>query len=195
MLTPSQYKLFFEKAITYETYLNDFKIRIEHPRGDGFDSYLPLNWQRTQRLQKTLVKEPSFSEFIQSGSPFVNWLLLAEHWCGDVSQSIPVIAAVAAASQGRIDLRILYRDNNLELMDAHLTDGKSRSIPMLIQLNNEFLVTGTWGPRPMEAQQLMKQLKASPETASSYADKLHSWYAQDKQHCIQRDLWQLLAKA
>lgn len=195
MLTSDQYRRFFHDAVTYESYLQEFKSRIENPRDDGYDSYLPLNWQRTQRLHKTIQLESFMMDFLKVYRQNIQWLLIAEHWCGDVSQSIPVMAAIAQASNNHIDFRIAYRDSNAELMDAHLTDGKSRSIPMLIQLNNEFVPTGTWGPRPHEAQELVKRLKADPETAPSYADELHRWYANDKQHCIQRDLFELLSKS
>lgn len=195
MLSPSRYRFFFENAVTFEAYNHDFKYRIDHPRGDGYDTYLPLNWQRTQRLTKTLVMDPVTEKQLQSLRTRVKWLLIAEHWCGDVSQSIPVIAAIAQASQGHIELRIAYRDNNLELMNAHLTDGKSRSIPMLIQLDPDFSVTGTWGPRPKEAQELVKRLKSDPSTAPAYADELHRWYAHDKQHHILSELSQLLMSA
>jgi hypothetical protein len=195
MLSSNSYRLFFANAISFETYLSDFKNRIEHPQGDGYDAYLPLNWQRTQRLQKTFLLDPAFTQRILSLRANVNWLLIAEHWCGDVSQSIPVIASIAQASQGRINLRIAYRDNNLELMDAHLTDGKSRSIPLLIQLDQDFSVNGTWGPRPMEAQELVKRLKSDPSTAPVYADELHRWYAHDKQQHILDELRQLIMRA
>ncbi|MFM7078776.1 MAG: thioredoxin family protein [Bacteroidota bacterium] len=194
MLTSDQYQYFFQKAISYESYLSEFKSRIENPRGDGFDPYLPLNWQRTHRLHKTLRLQPSLVDLIKRLKQNIRWLLIAEHWCGDVSQSIPVMAAIAQTSNSHIDFRIAYRDSNPELMDAHLTDGKSRSIPILIQLNAGYMPTGTWGPRPYEAQELVKRLKANPETASSYADELHRWYANDKQQCIQRDLFLLLTK-
>ncbi len=68
----------------------------------------------------------------------INWLVITEHWCGDASQIIPIISKVAAESEGKINLRFIYRDENEALIDAHLTDGKSRSIPMLIQINENF---------------------------------------------------------
>jgi hypothetical protein len=35
--------------------------------------------------------------------------------------------------------------------------------------------------------ELVKTLKANPETAPHYAEHLHKWYAQDRQHAIQHE--------
>ena len=44
-----------------------------------------------------------------------------------VAQNLPVVAKLAEHNPN-IDLRIILRDENLDLMDEHLTDG-GRSIP------------------------------------------------------------------
>jgi Thioredoxin len=77
-------------------------------------------------------------------------LILAEDWCGDASNIVPVLARLAEASH-TLDLRILRRDENADLMDAHLT-GTSRSIPVVIVLDTDYCECGWWGPRPAELQ-------------------------------------------
>ena len=61
-------------------------------------------------------------------------LVLSEDWCGDAVNIVPIVAKLADGVSN-MDLRILARDENLDIMDAHLTDGKSRSIPIVIVLN------------------------------------------------------------
>src|SRR5450759_4771127 len=77
-------------------------------------------------------------------------LVLSEDWCGDAVNIVPVIAKLAE-SVSNMDLRILSRDENLDIMDTHLT-GKSRSIPIVILLNKKFQECGWWGPRPSPLQ-------------------------------------------
>jgi len=79
-------------------------------------------------------------------------------------------------------------------MDAYLT-GESRSIPKLIQLDNHFNVNGIWGPRPNEAQKLVKRLKSNPETADTYSTELHKWYANDKQKSLESEIVKLVNRA
>src|SRR4051812_20426343 len=77
-------------------------------------------------------------------------LVLSEDWCGDAVNTVPVVARLAELA-GNADLRVLARDTNLDLMDAHLT-GSSRSIPVVIALDEEFVERGWWGPRPRALQ-------------------------------------------
>ncbi len=63
-------------------------------------------------------------------------LVLSEDWCGDSVNIVPVVAKLAD-SVSNMDMRILARDENLDIMDTHLT-GKSRSIPAIILLNQQF---------------------------------------------------------
>ena len=57
-------------------------------------------------------------------------LVLSADWCGDAVNTLPAIARLAQLSSNT-DLRILERDANLDIMDAHLS-GTSRSIPAVI---------------------------------------------------------------
>ena len=58
-----------------------------------------------------------------------------EGWCGDGSQILPYLAKMAHESNN-IQLKILLRDENPEIMDQYLTNG-SKSIPKLISVDSE----------------------------------------------------------
>ena len=73
-------------------------------------------------------------------------LVLLEDWCGDAVNTVPVLARLAELAPN-LDLRVLARDHNLDLMDAHLS-GTSRAIPVVIILDEEFQERGWWGSRP-----------------------------------------------
>lgn len=118
---------------------------------------------------------------------------MAETWCGDGAQNIPIIAKIAATSPN-IKLTILFRDENPDIMNAYLTNG-SKSIPKLIckdaQTKQDI---GTWGPRPSDIQQMVLQFKSENPTASheEFVKNLHLWYAKDKGVSIQKDFATLL---
>ena len=179
------YQQYFDKAIYYEKYLNNFQAEISIGDESPFAQYLPQNWQRQSRLDRKLKLSDSLKETIDGIDSQLNWLVITEHWCGDASQINPIIQKVADASEGKINLRFIYRDENEALINAHLTDGRSKSIPILIQLDQEFNLINTYGPRPEEAQKLVKDFLAIGE---SYNIPLHTWYAKDKQRSIQEDL-------
>jgi hypothetical protein len=79
------------------------------------------------------------------------WRLLAlsEDWCGDAVSLLPVLARLT--EQAGTDLRVLPRDANADLMDAHLTSG-TRSVPVVMVLNDAYEVATWWGPRPAVVQ-------------------------------------------
>src|SRR5687768_913992 len=63
-------------------------------------------------------------------------LVLSEDWCGDSMNTLPVIARLTEATP-LIDMRIIGRDANPDLITSHLT-GLSRSIPVIIVFDHEF---------------------------------------------------------
>lgn len=104
-------------------------------------------------------------------------LVLVEDWCGDAFNTVPFVAALAAAVPG-LDLRVLARDENPDLMDSHLTNG-SRSIPVVMVLDEQFEELGWWGPRPTELQRwVLGEGQALPKEERYKA--IRTWYARDR---------------
>lgn len=185
MTTPlhfNDYQAYFGKAISYQAYKANLleelqrlqQQPLEHPKQLN---YLIINQQRMKRVEKTLQLNGALVDLLGALDQKIYWLVLSEHWCGDAAQSLPALAAIEEAAADKIELKILYRDQNLELMDAFLTNG-ARAIPRLIQLDADFQLINSWGPRPATAQQLVNTLKSNPDTAEGYAEQLHMWYAQ-----------------
>ena len=150
--------------------------------------YTHLNVQRMQRLDKTTQVLPELQAAVQHLQQKYVWLILTEGWCGDAAQIVPVLEAVAQASNGHISTAYFLRDENLDLMDRYLTNG-SRSIPKLVVLQGDTLTeVAQWGPRPAEAQELFLSLKNSGATHEEYAEKVHAWYARNKTQATQQEL-------
>lgn len=108
-----------------------------------------------------------------------NWrlLVLSEDWCGDASNTVPVLARLAEATPN-LDLRLLARDENLDLMDAHLTNG-GRSIPAVILLDGDGVERGWWGPRPADIQRWVLTEGKQMEKDDRYRE-VRKWYARDR---------------
>lgn len=108
----------------------------------------------------------------------IHLLVLNEDWCGDSVNTLPAIAKLAALAPERIDLRVLGRDANPDLMDAHLT-GTSRSIPVVIVLDADYVERGWWGPRPKVLQAWVHGPGQSLDKAARYRE-IRRWYARDR---------------
>jgi len=183
------YEDYFSKAVSYDSYRENFQHELSIGEQSPFASYLPQNWQRQSRLDRKLKLTEDLLAVIENIKNPQNWLVITEHWCGDASQINPIISKVAEASKGKINLRFIYRDENPALMAAHLTDGRSKSIPILLQLDEQYNFLASCGPRPEEAQKLVLSILGE---GGDYNIPLHTWYAKDKQKAIQEDLQRLL---
>lgn len=114
---------------------------------------------------------------------------LTEDWCLDAVSTLTPIAKLLDGS-GNIDLRVFARDENLDIMDAHLTDG-GRSIPIVIVYDEAWVERGWWGPRPSELQRWVKT-EGQVVTKEEKYRHIRGWYARDKGHTALREMMELL---
>lgn len=108
-----------------------------------------------------------------------NWHLLVvnEDWCGDSVNILPYIARLEEASP-RIEMRIIGRDSNRDIMDAHLT-GTARSIPIVVVYDDAFAEKGWWGPRPGPLQEWVVTSGLALPKPERYRH-IRTWYARDR---------------
>jgi len=189
-LTSSEYKTYFSNGITFEKYHQNMIEEVESKRESEYAQYVPMNLQRSKRILKTFRLEDSLKETLKKLTHKINWLVISEHWCGDASQIMPVIHSIAEASEGKINLKIVYRDSK-DLINHHLTKG-GKSIPKIVQLDEEFNFLQEWGPRPILAQQLIEELKSKDTALPEVIEKIHKWYADDKTISTQKEIEELL---
>lgn len=121
-------------------------------------------------------------------------LVISEDWCGDASNTVPVLARLAEVAPA-LELRVVERDENPELMDRYTTDG-SRSIPIAVVLDEELEPRGRWGPRPEELQEfvLTEKRKGDLPTDEIYKEA-RRWYARDGGETTIRELIDVLEEA
>jgi len=183
-----------EKGYSYDEYrdlidelLSEGKTTGEN-HSDSMLHFTKMNVHRMKRHDKRTDLNDELVEKLDDVNDEWIWLVLTEAWCGDAAQSLPIINKMAEASDN-ITLRLVLRDENLDLMDQFLQNGRSRSIPKLICINAKTHdVVGDWGPRPQEVQQLYDSLRNDTDLKyQEVAEKLHKWYADDKGQEIQKE--------
>ncbi len=191
------YRGIWEKGLSYNGYIElvDKKIEEGTSTSETDDAslleYSILNAHRMNRITKGMSKKDSR---VLSGKSKMRYaLVITEGWCGDAAQIVPVVDAVL--HQNSVEHKVVLRDKNEALMDAHLTNG-ARAIPVVIFLNDSFEVIAQWGPRPAEAQQIVVDWKNIPEgerpPKSEMSKQIQLWYAKDKQQAIILELESLL---
>ncbi|WP_186576431.1 thioredoxin family protein [Aquibacillus kalidii] len=85
-------------------------------------------------------------------------IVITEDWCGDAMMNVPILFRIA--QETNMDIKLLPRDQNLELMDQYLTNGTARSIPIFIFINNDGEEVAKWGPRAKEIQDFIDNSRA-----------------------------------
>lgn len=156
---------------------------LNRERFDGaltFDGYLETVVEHRE-LWHAVFERVRLPEDVLQAARLVpgGWHLVAlsEDWCGDAVNTLPVAARLAA--EAGWDMRVLGRDDNLDLMDSHLTNGRSRSIPIVIVYDEHFNEVGWWGPRPGEIQSWAMGEGLSIPSPERYK-VIRRWYAKDR---------------
>ncbi|UAM97761.1 thioredoxin family protein [Polaribacter litorisediminis] len=162
-------------------------------QSEEITNFSMLNDRRMKRLDKTIKIADETTSSLQKIKEKQTWLLITEGWCGDAAQNLPIIHKMAILNEN-IELKLVLRDENLELMDLFLTNN-GRAIPKLIILDSENNLLNTWGPRPNVATKMVADYKAKHGAVDAQLKQdLQVWYNKDKGKSLQEDLLKLISQ-
>ncbi|NCP45701.1 MAG: thioredoxin family protein [Flavobacteriales bacterium] len=186
-----------DKSISFEEY---YKIAEQHAiegktsgenQSEELIEYSKLNFSRLKRSYKTTVPSEDVLKTVDCLNEKMIWIVLTETWCGDAAQNIAVLAKIAESNPA-ISFRLLFRDENLDVIDNYLTNG-GRAIPKLICLDQELNEIGTWGPRPAFIQNWFNEEKVKPEANMDELKlEIQKKYNEDKGQTLQKEMVQLM---
>ena len=191
-----------EESLTESYSYQEYKERINqliaegkstgHTQNQMLLDYSVLNEVRMKRIDKTQQLETHIIEKLQNLEKPQIWLIIAEGWCGDAAQIVPVLAKMAEQSD-KIDLKIVLRDDHDALMSRFLTNG-GKAIPKLLLIDAQTRsLINHWGPRPQEAYQLVENYKKEHgKIDDTIKTDLQKWYLKDKGISIQNEVIELL---
>ncbi|GGE54246.1 thioredoxin family protein [Priestia taiwanensis] len=134
----------FEKGMTFEQYVEKMEVNKE---------------ELLTIYNQTALTEEEHAFFVGLTNKPTKVIVLAADWCGDALLCIPVMKRIMEATA--TDMRLLIRDENLELMDQYLTNGTARAIPIFIFMDNEGTELAVWGPRSAYVQDLVISLRSA----------------------------------
>jgi len=134
---------YYSQGFTYEDYL----------------SQLGETRQRFAEHENAFHLTPADAQFfrdIEQSLGHINILAIVEDCCPDVHRGLPIIASIAKASG--MTLRIFPRDQNLDIMNLYLNQGKFMSIPVFAFLNKDLNPLYHWIERPKAATRFMNEI-------------------------------------
>ena len=108
----------FAQGMTYDEYMES--VKVNKARIEEYYDNVSLESGQTDALRELSGAE---------GGP-ARMMVIGEDWCGDVVRELPVLARVAEAAG--LELRIFPRDENHDIMNEFLKEGKYMSIPVAV---------------------------------------------------------------
>ena len=103
-------------------------------------------------------------------------LVLSEDWCGDCTDNLPILNRIAEES-GKLSVRIVSRDDNLDIMEQYLKYGTFQAIPLILFVAESGDVIGDLKERPESVTEIRSRKReelyqSHPEfgTPGNYAE-------------------------
>ena len=170
----------FDKGMTYDEYIGQMTRNKENMLSIG-EQFI---------LRDELKKQ---AESLKPKK--LRAIALTEDWCGDAMVNNPILMQIAGSAD--MSVRFLLRDQNLELMDQYLTNGKSRSIPKYIFIDQEGKEYAGWGPRAPKVQAFIDEERAKlpAQEDPEFQERQRTMYQGiTKRFLEDRDFWNHIAE-
>lgn len=133
---------YFKRSQPLEEYIDQMKENKENLLSI-YKSFKFL--ESDERIEK--LKKTNYSKV----------LVITEDWCGDAMMNLPILKHIS--EQLSLEVRVFHRDDDTRLIDQYLTNGKSRSIPIFVFMNESYEQVTVWGPRAKEIQKFVTDLR------------------------------------
>ncbi len=132
------------KAMSFDKYLENTQLNVPTMK---------------QNYHETEIKSKDHHYFVHLSKILtpqtVKILAISEPWCGDCVENLPIVAKLCSLYPC-FRLLVFSRDDNLDIMDLYLTNGK-RIIPIFVLFDNEGTEIGRFIERPKAATDFLDQ--------------------------------------
>jgi len=106
------------------------------------------NADRMKRFYDDFDFDEDTGAFFNGRTP-LQVLAIVEDWCPDVALNVAMLAKIADEVPG-MELSLVRRDENAELMDAYLSEGRRR-VPTIVFMDMTFRELARWSGRSKSA--------------------------------------------
>jgi len=133
----------FNEGLTYQQYVDQ----------------MTQNKERFLENYQHFTLTPEDTAFFQHLSESLNVLMIAEDWCGDVIAGLPIIGKMLDVAGSKLNVRVFLRDQNEDLMNQYLKEGKYKSIPVVVVFDQHMHELGHFIERPAAQTQEQGQAR------------------------------------
>lgn len=179
--------IYWDKAIKFETYIDKvLKISLQETTENRYS----LSFNRMKYIMSNYIPDVNQEFFFNEKKFKGKILIIAEGWCGDCSQSVPVVQKFF---ENKTPVRIILRDETPDLMKMFLTNGNS-AIPIVIFINENNKIIAHWGPRTKFGKEILSNHKKDPKKfkKEDFLSDLHNYYDNNKGYDIINEILSIL---
>lgn len=130
--------------------------------GMTYQQYVDQMTQNKERFlenyEKATVNPEDVAYFAGLSEP-INMLVIAEDWCGDVIAGLPVLGKLLDGAGDKLNVRVFLRDQNEDIMNQYLKEGKYKSIPVFVAYDAQMRELGYFIERPAAQTTEMQKLR------------------------------------
>lgn len=141
----------FAKGYTYKDYLTSIKANKEQ-------------FERNEKEFHLKDEDARFFASQKQKLAGVQVVAIGEDWCPDVWRGLPIMARIAEVAG--LSMRVFPRDQNVDIINEHLSQGKFMSIPVFAFYDASFKSLGHWIERPKIAYEFYDALNKELEGKS-----------------------------
>ncbi len=149
----------FEKGFDYQFY---------QTRSDRHQERMNQSYEATTKYLETLDQET-----IDLANGSLRVLCIAENWCGDCGNGVPVIAKIAEIMT-KWNFTIAARDDFEELIEQYYTTAGRKKIPLVIFADEDGDEITRWVERPAKSYQKLAELQAKRLPKEEYIEEYRS---------------------
>ena len=125
---------------------------------EQYKNQMTRNQERFEQNEQSVKLTPQQLAPLKNLPRPLDVLVLGEDWCGDVIDNLPILGRLANET-GKLNLHVFLRDQNLDLIDQYLKEGKFRSIPVFVFFDDNMNELGRFIERPQSVTERRAKLR------------------------------------
>ena len=161
-------------------------LRDMFGKGHNYTDYVATGNENQQRawadFRGRIQTTPEHETLLAGFTRRMHMLVSSGVWCGDCVQQVPMLDAIARLRPDLIKLRIVDRDEHVDLAERLVINDGMR-VPVVVFMNEEFDFVSAMGDRTLSRYRAIasRQLGAScplpgaPVPADEIAETLQDW--------------------
>ena len=127
-------------------------LQTKHAAALDYAAYLasgkPEQKDRWDELYDKIDLSPAQQQLLGSFTRQINVIVVSGIWCGDCVRQGPMYQKIAEASNGRMNLKWVDRDEHMDLQQLVRINGGNR-VPVVIFCAEDFELVGWAGDKPL----------------------------------------------